>query len=342
MESGIFPMSLIWGLSFGGRSELRIDMNRVLAAIAVVCFGAGGALAQSMGRLIAEPWGGNVCYVSYDQPIVEAGGHVKEDSSDTDVFSWDSFGRIRFDENDQKSVFVAYHLLTMGLGTDTPLFKAHMDEMNGLLGFHVGEVAGWDVGVAAGGGYSSTWPFVNSNGIFQIGHLTAEKPIDAHNSFLVAVDYEGNGSLLPDVPLPGFAFLHREKDMLLMVGYPTSKLKWKPSKHFQMTANYDVPYSADVDLDYRVDDHYGFFCNAGNFFHGFVRDDMDLDHRQFFQMTRFEMGVRCNFDPYWDGTIGIGFACNQNISNGYDIRDMRPVGHLTNEPYLGFILRGGF
>jgi hypothetical protein len=317
-------------------------MNRVLAAIGIVCSVAGGAAAQSMGRLIAEPWQGNVCYVSYDQPIVEAPGHVKGDSSDTGVFSWDSFGRIRFDEDDQKSPFVAYHLLTIGLGTKTELFKAHMDEMNGLLGFHLGEVAGWDVGTEIGGGYSSTWPFQNSSGIFEIAHLTAQKAIDSTNSFLVAVDYEGNGSLLRDTPLPGFAFLHREKDLELMVGYPMSEVKWKPSKHFQMTANYDVPFTADVDLDYRVDDHYGFFCNAGNFFHGFVRDDANLDHRQFFQMTRFEMGVRCNFDPYWDGTIGIGYACNQTVSNGYDIRDMHEVGRLSNEPYLGFILRGGF
>ena len=317
-------------------------MNRILGVVAVVSLLAGGAMGQSMGRLIAEPWNGNVCYQSYDHPIIEAGGHVNGDDSDSQVFGWDSFGRIRFDPDDQQGPFVAYHLLTLGLGTDTPAFKTQMDEMSGVLGFHLGDVAGWDMGVTVGGGYSSTHPFVNESGVYQIGHLTAQKPIDANDSFLLAVDYEGNSSLLPDVPLPGFAFQHRGEVCTFMVGYPTSYFAWMPKWNVKIAALYEAPYTADIDLDYRMNKNYGFYSDVGNFFQGFVRSDSDIYHRQFFQMTRVELGLRCNFDPYWDAAIGIGYAFDQNVSNGYDIRDMRGVGHISNEPYLAFIFRGGF
>jgi hypothetical protein len=203
-------------------------------------------------------------------------------------------------------------------------------------------LAGWNMGVTIGGGYSSTHPFVSSNGAFQIGHLTAQKPIDEKDSFLLAVDYEGNGVFLPDVPLPGFAFLHHGGVVDFMIGYPTSYFAWMPRWNVKLAALYEAPYTFDVDMDCRMTKHLGVYSDAGNFFQGFVRDDADLDHRQFFLMTRIEAGFRCNFDPYWDGTIGIGYAFDQTVSNGYDIRDMRGVGHISNEPYLSFILRGGF
>jgi hypothetical protein len=317
-------------------------MNRALGVVVAVCLLAGGAMGQDMGRLIAEPWNGNVCYQSYDHPIIEAGGHVNGDSSDSQVFGWDSFGRIRFNPDDQQSPFVAYHLLTLGLGTDTPLFKTQMDQMDGVMGLHLSGIAGWDIGVTVGGGYSSTHPFVNENGVYQIGHLTAQKPIDANDSFLLAVDYEGDSSLLPDVPLPGFAFQHRGEVCTFMVGYPLSYFAWMPEWNVKIAALYEAPYTADIDLDYRMNKHYGFYGDVGNFFQGFVRSDSDIDHRQFFQMTRMELGLRCNFDPYWDAAMGIGYAFDQNVSNGYDIRDMHGVGHISNEPYLAFIFRGGF
>src|SRR5580658_6513207 len=273
-------------------------MNRVLALMAILSLSAGGAMAQSMGRLIDEPCNGNVCYQSYDHPIIESGGHVNGDSSDSQVFGWDSFGRIRFNAGDQDSPFVAYHLLTLGLGTDTPAFKSQMDEMSAELGLHLGEVADWKVGVTVGGGYSSTHPFVNENGVFQIGHLTAQKPIDANDSLLLAVDYEGDSSLLPDTPLPGFAFQHRGEELNFMVGYPTSYFAWTPKWNVKIAALYEAPYTADLDLDYRMNQHYGFYGDAGNFFQGFIRSDGDIYSRQFFQMTRVELGLRCNFDPY--------------------------------------------
>ena len=317
-------------------------MTRILAVLAIVCLFSSGAMAQYFGRLLGQPWNDDDRATTYDHPMIEDGGHVPNGSSDTSVFAWDSFGRVRLDLKDQDSPIVGYRVLTIGLGTETPAFKASMDELDLTYGMYLGQVDGWKIGTMLGLGYSSTHPFVNTSGIFGIGHVTAEKAIDANDSFLLAVDYEANGALLPDVPLPGFAFVHRTEHLNFLVGYPLSYVAWTPTPKWEVTAQYQVPYSWDLDAEYHAIKHFGFYSDAGNFFQGVVRSDGDSRDRQFFQMSRIEAGIRLTFDPIIDSTIGIGYAFDQTISNGFDIRDMHGVSHLSNEPYLSFIVHGRF
>jgi hypothetical protein len=317
-------------------------MTRVLAVLGIVCLLSSGAMAQYFGRLLGQPWSDDDRATTYDHPMIEDGGHVNNDSSDTSVFAWDSFGRVRLNRQDQDSPIVGYRVLTIGLGTETPAFKASMDELDLTYGMYLGQVDGWKIGTMLGLGYSSTHPFVNTSGIFGIGHVTAEKAIDANDSFLLAVDYEANGALLPDIPLPGFAFVHRTKALTFLVGYPMSYVAWSPTPKWDVTAQYQVPYSWDLDGEYHVAKHFGFYSDAGNFFQGVVRSDGDITDRQFFQMSRVEAGIRLTFDPWIDSTIGIGYGFDQTISSGFDIRDMHGVSHLSNEPYLSFIVRGRF
>jgi hypothetical protein len=319
-----------------------MNMSRLLGVMAIVCVLSSGAMAQYFGRLLGQPWNEGDRATTYDHPMVEEGGHVSNDSSDTSVFAWDSFGRVRLNKQDQDSPIVGYRILTIGLGTETPAFKASMDEFDLTYGMYLGQIDGWKIGTMLGVGYSSTHPFVNSSGIFGIGHVTAEKPIDANNSIMVAMDYEANGALLPDVPLPGFGFVHRSENLNMMVGFPLSYAAWTPTSKFELMALYQVPYSCDLDAEYHVAKHFGFYSDAGNFFQGIVRSDGDSTNRQFFQMSRVEAGLRFIFDPWIDSTIGIGYAFDQTISNGFDIRDMHGVGHLSNQPYLSFIVRGKF
>ena len=104
-----------------------------------------------------------------------------------------------------------------------------------------------------------------------------------------------------------------------------------------------MPYTADADIEYRLMPHFGLYADVGNFFQGFVIHTTDVStNRQFYQMRRAETGVRFIFDPWVDASVGVGYAFDQGFSDGFDIRDMRPIGHISNEPYIAFVLRGRF
>ncbi|HSV12732.1 MAG TPA: hypothetical protein VLI90_00630, partial [Tepidisphaeraceae bacterium] len=215
-------------------------------------------------------------------------------------------------------------------------------------GLHLGQLDGWNVSTMLGAGYSSTHPFVHTTGIFGIGHLLFERPIGERDSLVLSVDYEGNGGLFPDVPQPGFAFVHRDERLDYVLGYPLSKIAWRPMPALELSANYVVPFSADVNAEYRVAKHVGVYANAANFFQGFVvarsaqNPTGDITNRQFYQMRRVETGVRLIFDPLVDASLGIGYAFDQGFSRGFDVRDLTPFSHISNEPYLALVLRGTF
>ena len=323
------------------------------ASIASLSVATAPARAQSFARLPLDTWRPNELAQTYDHIIVEPAGNVNsapEDANSSGVFWWDSYGRVRFNRKDDGGPFVAYRFLAIDAGTDSRFIRSTMDDFELALGAHLGDWAGWNWSTVLGIGYSSTQPFVNSSGIFGIGHILAERPLSPNDSLVLSVDYEGNSSLLPDVPLPGFAWRHRTDDNTLytMLGYPMSKVVWKPTPPLEITAMYTVPYTADVDVEYRVHPHFGLYADAANFFQGFVtarsngQPSGDVTNRQFYQMRRVEAGVRIIFDPWVDAGIGVGYAFDQGFSTGYDVTNLQPIGHISNEPYLSIVLRGTF
>jgi hypothetical protein len=308
----------------------------------------GSARAQTMSRLTLDPWHGTDLAETYDHPLIEQHGHADNNPSGSQVFWWDSYGRVRFNRQEQESPFVAYRVLAIDAGTDSQFIKSSMWDIDLAVGIHLGQVDGWKVSTVLGAGYSSTHPFVHTTGIFGIGHLLFERPIDDNDALVLSVDYEGNGGFLPDVPLPGFAFVHREEKIDYVLGYPLSKIVWRPAPPWEFSVNYTVPFSGDVDAEYHVAKHFGLYANAANFFQGFVvarsanNPTGDITNRQFYQMRRVETGVRLIFDPWIDASLGIGYAFDQEFSTGFDVRNLTPFSHISNEPYISLVLRGTF
>jgi hypothetical protein len=298
--------------------------------------------AQSMSRFTLDGWEDKDLAETLDHPIIEMGGHVNNDSQGTQMFHWDSYGRVRINRDDPDAPFFGYRVLFIDAATHSPAIRSTMDEFDLAVGLHLGQIGDWDVSTLLGAGYSSTHPFVNSDGYFGIGHVLAEYHFDDNNSFLLSADYEGNGGLFPDVPLPGFAFIHHEKKLDTMLGYPMSTIKWRPIDKLEITAQYNVPYTAELDVEYRLSKNFGLYSDSGNFFQGFATRDGTLDNRQFFQMRRTELGVRYIWDPWIDASLGLGYAFDQGYSRGFDVRDLQPLTHISNEPYLGIMVRGRF
>ena len=126
--------------------------------------------------------------------------------------------------------------------------------------------------------------------------------------------------------------------------YPMMSAHWHPAPKWDITAQYTVPFTADLDIEYSLAPHYGLYCDMGNFFQGFLpgTPNSNIENRQFFQMKRAELGVRFIFNPWIDATVGGGWAFDQEYSAGFDVRNMTPLGRITNEPYMAFLIRGRF
>ena len=320
----------------------RTYIGLIAFAASIVCILNPSARAQSMARDTLDPWHDKDLAITFDHPIEEMQGHASNAPSDSQVFWWDSFGRVRLDRNDPNSPFIAYRILTMDVGTDSRYIASTMDDLTLAAGLHLGQVAGWNITTILGAGYTGTHPFVNEKGTFGVGDLMAEHSLNADTSLVLAVDYAGDGGFLPDIPLPGFAFVHQSKTLDYTLGFPLNRVNWRPIDKLEISAAYTVPYTAKLDAEYRIQPHVGVYGLAENFFQGFVERGQDSTDRQFYQMRRVEAGVRIVFDPWVDVGVGIGYAFDQTFSRGFDIRDMQAFSRISNEPYIALVLRGSF
>jgi hypothetical protein len=298
------------------------------------------AFGQSLLRFAQLPWTGKDISSTYDNPIFEPTGHVSGSNNDERVQWWDSYGRVRIDKNNPDSVFFGYRVLTSDLNSDSTVVRSTMDEFDLTVGVHWGQIADWRISSIAGVGYSSTHPFVNEKGLFGIGSITAEHPVGDTDAILLAVDYSGNAGLLPDVPLPGFAWMHHDEHLYWMAGYPVNRVEWRPGSHVIVTADYQVPYTGGVEAEWLPWEHFGFYGKATNWMQGIVIAKEDSIDRQFFQIRRAEVGLRVIFNPLVDAGIGVGYAFDQTLSEGYDVRSLRGLAHLSNEPYLSVVIHG--
>jgi hypothetical protein len=319
---------------------IRRSSFRLLLAVAAVLSGHQVLLAQSMERLTVEPWNDGDLQTSWDHPIFENTAHVKDTNYDTQLDFWDSYGRVRLDRHDADGPFVAYRIFTGNVGTSAPGIQGTMDEFALAGGFHLGQAGGWKIDTLLGAGYSGTHPFLNEKGIFGIGDIAATRALTDKTSLLLSVDYAGNNALLPDVPLPGFAVIHREEGLNYELGFPVNSLDWKPFESVTISVKYTVPYTGSLDIEYLPWRHVGFYGQASNFYNGFTITRQSLTDRQFLQSSTVEAGIRFIFDPYVDAAIGIGYAFNQSLSDGYDVRDLRPVAQISDATYIAVIVRG--
>jgi len=248
---------------------------------------------------------------------------------------------------DDQAPVIAYRYVTGATDSNSPLLPDHLDKLSLAGGVYLGKVADGEVSLVGGAGWSGNNPFADANGLFGIGHVLWNRPINQTDSLVLSVDYDGGGAFLPDVPLPGFQWVHRAEKLSYGVGYPRSFVHWEIVDRLTLTANYLVPYSADAYLDYRFANHWSVFGNMANFFEAFQLDNQPDTVRLFWQMSRAEAGIRYHNDNIFKGlgldlAVAVGYAFNQSFYQGWDVRDLNETAQVSDEPYIAIILRGVF
>jgi hypothetical protein len=322
-------------------------------AAALICV-AHAARAQTTAELTLKPWADGQVGETVDKLLYQEQGHVKreDDSRGAQVFWWDSTGRFRFDKHDPDAFALAYRILAINFDTNSPSLPDTLDEISLAAGLHLGEMAGFRSSLVIGAGYSGDNLFATEDGLFGIGHLLFERKTGDRDSLVIGIGYDGSSALFPDVPYAEFALVHRGDEragdpLTYSIGYPHSSLRWLVAPDLSVEANYTVPYSGDVTIDYALGHGVSVFGNFTNFFNAFFQEDFSRTDRLFYEMRRAEVGIRYrNPDVFrgiaLDAALVVGYAFDQQFSRGHDVRDRDPFAEISDEPYIGLVLVGQY
>lgn len=324
-------------------------MKRQLLVAAFIALGAARSLqAQTTAYLSLGAWDDGKFGETRDKALYQEQGHVKgEDDRGAQVFWWDSTGRFRFDTHDPNAFTLGYHYLTINFDTNSRTVPDTLDDLSLAAGIHLGQFGDWKTSAVVGLGYASDNLFADAVGLYGIAHLLFEKPLNANDSLVLGAFYDGNSGLFPDVPLPEFAYRHRGEGLDYCFGFPASQLRWTILPQLSLQANYTVPYSGDVTLEYAFAHGLSVFGNYTNAFSAFYIAHDERENRLFYEMQRVELGVRYqNPDIFHgialDAALVVGYAFDQQLSRGFDVRDLDSFAELSDEPYIGIVLVGTY
>lgn len=318
----------------------------------IAAFAALGAVRAAHGQTTADltlkSWDEGKFGQTTDKVLYQEQGHVKgEDDRGAQVFWWDSTGRFRFNTQDPRAFSLGYHYLTVNFDTNSPTVPDTLDDLSLAAGIHLGEMSGWTASAVVGLGYAGDNLFADVNGLYGVAHLLFEKPLNSADSLVIGAYYNGNSGFLPDIPLPEFAFKHRGEALNYSFGFPASDARWAITPELSIQANYTVPLSGDVTLEYAFARGLSIFGNYTNAFSGFFIANDERENRLFYEMQRAEVGIRYqNPDIFHgialDAAVVVGYAFDQQLSRGFDIRDIDSIAELSDEPYIGIVLVGTY
>ena len=307
-----------------------------VATATVICLAASTAIAQTGAALMVKPFAeGQAVEVGSEAIYIDS---VGADGAEGYMGVYDGYARWRLTGEDQRNV-------TFGAEVTYIDFEgpARLVDQSFAVGFNVGEVGPWQVDVVAGLGHAGDNAYTDGQALYAMGDLIFTKGLDETSSLQLFVNYNGNRTAFPDLPLPGIAYNKRVSDELsYTLGLPFNSVTWRPADNVCVNVDYGAPTSFSVRVECDVHDAVSVFAAASNRVDAFAVDG-DVDNRRiFFEQYRAEAGLRWEPCANFGVEIAGGYAFEQRLRRGFDTRSYDTLVGLSDEPYVKVAANIGF
>jgi len=303
---------------------------------------AAPALAQSGPGLMLKPWTvGEVFELDHDTYLQAEGETDDAVDADIQISQFEARGRFRFDVENDNSPAIGFDLLHIDLDTDHPALPERFHEARFGIGVPLGKADDWEFALTAGAGYAGTNPYGNDDSWFAHATFIAVYHVDDDSAWQLFLNYDGNRTIFPDVPLPGFAYVHKVDDTLsYAAGIPFTTLHWEPLDPLALDLRYSIPFTIDVTATYTVIEELDLYASFENQFDAFHDASLRDTKRLFFTQRRIEGGVVWRPCANAELRLAGGLAFAQEIEVGFDARDLDEIVDISDQPYirLGFEL----
>ena len=165
-----------------------------------------------------------------------------------------------------------------------------------------------------------------------------------NKALLFDLNYDGNRTFLPDVPIPAVEYRDKVNDYFdYTVGLPLNSLTYRPLTGLQIDFGWELVETFSARVGYKPDKHFEFYGEYVDRLTGFHQSAVENpDSRLFLQERR--AGIGFSYKPTKLISLGVsgGWAFGQELYRGFDVRDYTVVRHLADGPYGQVRLDIGF
>jgi hypothetical protein len=301
-------------------------MSRALASMVVMCALASSALAQTdESLLIGSARDENALHLEATALVYPSSG------ARSTLWEFLSEGRLRLDDTHDLNPILGYSWFEFR--SAQRLGPVDGDLVDGSLAFAtpVATVGDWFIGALAGAGYAGDHPFSNSAAWYGLASVSAGRSFSNNDKLLVWLDYNGNRTLFPGVPVPQFAYsgsLNKQTDYV--IGIPESSIEFRPDPRLTLSLKYDAPFSFDGEIEWKLTGQLGAVLGYVTEEHAFHSADLPGSKRVFVEEQRADAGLRWSASEHLKCSLLAGYGFGRHISTGFDDRDRSRVMSLSD------------
>lgn len=306
-----------------------------LAALVALAL-APCALAQTGPRLLYEPLPkddyvtGEVSYFYFGDSDTDDGFNVEQMQVEAEAKLRLNYENLPFDI-DRAQPRAGVEFFQLKLNTLDPLVPENLTDVSAAVGLGVYQKDNVVAGLSVGVGYAAVGAFGDENGLYLKSDLLVGVTFDNGDVLGVVLNFDGNRTFLPDVPLPGVQYGKRTFDerLLLSVGFPVNSVTWKPDDRWTFNLTFNIPDRLSGRVDYKFTDKFGVYGAYTNRTEAFAWDALDDgDDRVFFRQNRVEAGVLGTVNGALSFVLAGGYAFGQELETGVDTRDTEDLTEL--------------
>lgn len=290
--------------------------------------------AQTDAHLLLDPWTDGKRFQSLSDVQIFARSDIGRGESTQFTRSINQT-RYRFDPSMPLSPSLGVDWTHIELSSSTRL-PNQLDDLSLSIGSPLfGKEGDWFGGAAAGIGYAGDDAFAADDAWYGKANAFVGKELAPGRTILFAVDYDGNRSLLPDVPLPSVVYDWKVDDTLeVALGFPVAGVEWKITPKFKIVAEYDFPETIVASAEYQFLPKVAAQLRYLSDDDSFHSEDLPHDRRIFYEDNRIELGLISTLIEGVKLDTGIGWAWDRKFSVGFDDRDSDSVARLDDQFYL--------
>ncbi len=307
---------------------------------------AAAARGQVGATLLAKPWEelDQVVDFNADAFWLES-GHEKATDQPFHLNSYEAQGRARILPGNKVSPRIGFDYIQLMNDPTIPGVAGNLVDASLAVGTGIAEVDGWGMGIIFGGGYAGSSPFAEGDGWYARATFVVAKTLDVatETRLGIGLDYNGNRTFMPDVPLPGFGLSRKLHPTLTgTLGFPVSSILWKPYDSFELELNYMFREDLEIRVSQRFLKQFQVFANAKALHHAFHTGGLPADRRLLFNQRRAELGLSWTPANNFSVSTAIGYAWSNEFEVGFDSRNSRTIADISDAPYLRFGLEAKF
>ena len=307
-----------------------------IPAVLIFSLAVSTAMAQTGPTLLFKPWNeGSRFEIDAQATIFNTGETDSGADDEIDLQIYESSGRFRLNDEKASPFAVGYQFYYLNIDTSDAALPQRLVDQQVAIGAELFQCDGWAVSLIGGLGFASSNSFNDSDALYARGDIVATKQLDEFSSLQLGLNYDGNRSIFPDIPLPGIAYSRKVSETFrYMIGLPFSSFYWQPADRWYLKGNISPSLTMDIELGCEVVDGVTLFGAFRNEFHAFHVADDDENRRVFFEQKLIEAGIRWQPSPSCEIFLVGGFAFDQEFTRGWDVRDTDNVRDLSDEPFI--------